>query len=114
MVQAPSPYPEGVSIAISYARDVLSGNIAACRLVHLTCKRFLSELEQAERGRSSWEFWADLAERSMIFAGLRVCPESLAGIAEPSQHEPDRGKADEGNRSSGEVLEIFCQPTTAP
>ncbi len=45
---------------------------------------------------------------------LRVCPESLAGIAEPSQHEPDRGKADEGNRSSGEVLEIFCQPTTAP
>ena len=51
---------------------------------------------------------------SHALSRLRVCPESLAGIAEPSQHEPDRGKADEGNRSSGEVLEIFCQPTTAP
>jgi hypothetical protein len=63
-------YPAGVAIAIRYARDVVAGKVVACRLVKLTCARFLRELQDAERGRGAWEFRADLAERAMTFAGL--------------------------------------------
>ena len=63
-------YPDGVASAVTYCRDVLSGAIAACRLVQLTCARFLRDLEAAESGNGPWAFRADLAERAMIFAGL--------------------------------------------
>ena len=48
MTDASAAYPEGVASAVTYCRDVLSGAIAACRLVQLTCARFLSDLEAAE------------------------------------------------------------------
>src|SRR3954451_15258040 len=44
---------------------------------------------------------------------LRVCPGTSCGIAEPSQHEADRGKAEEGERLAVEVLPILGQSTGA-
>src|SRR3954468_8582237 len=44
---------------------------------------------------------------------LRVCPGTSCGIAEPSQYEADRGKAEEGERLAGEVLPILGQSTAA-
>src|SRR3954453_7197361 len=44
---------------------------------------------------------------------LRVCPGTLCGISEPSQHEADRGKAEEGERLAVEVLPILGQSTAA-
>src|ERR1700712_2856012 len=66
---APSLTP-GVAAAVAYCHDVLSGRIAACRLVHLTCERFLRDLAEAQAGHGPWEFRPELAERAMIFAGL--------------------------------------------
>ncbi|MBV8092089.1 MAG: hypothetical protein JO110_02425, partial [Acetobacteraceae bacterium] len=43
-------YPDGVATAVAYCRDVLAGNITACRLVQLACARFLSDLQAAEAG----------------------------------------------------------------
>ncbi len=68
--RASALYPDGVATAIRYARDVVSGKPTVCRLVRLTCDRFLDELQDAERRRGGWEFRADLAERAMMFAGL--------------------------------------------
>src|SRR5689334_7735329 len=70
MAELAPTYPAGVASAVAYARDVLSGAIAACRLVQLTCARFLRDLEAAESGNGPWAFHPDLAERAMIFAGL--------------------------------------------
>ncbi len=70
MTEPSQPFPSGVASAVAYSREVLSGSIAACRLVHLTCARFLRDLEAAQAGRGAWEFRADLAERAMLFAGL--------------------------------------------
>ena len=70
VTQGACTYPAGVASAVTYARDVLAGASAACRLVHRTCARFLSDLEAAEAGRGPWAFRPDLAERAMIFAGL--------------------------------------------
>jgi phage terminase large subunit-like protein len=67
-----SAYPDGVAIAIRYARDVVGKKIPACRLAKLTCSRFLRELQQAEESQGLWEFRPDLAERAMIFASLMV------------------------------------------
>ena len=41
MTDTQQTYPDGVASAVTYCRDVLSGAIAACRLVQLTCARFL-------------------------------------------------------------------------
>ncbi len=70
MTQGACTYPAGVASAVTYAQDVLAGVSAACRLVHRTCARFLSDLEAAEAGQGPWAFRPDLAERAMIFAGL--------------------------------------------
>ena len=70
MTDTQQTYPDGVASAVTYCRDVLSGAIAACRLVQLTCARFLSDLDAAESVNGPWAFRADLAERAMIFAGL--------------------------------------------
>jgi phage terminase large subunit-like protein len=67
--QAPSQ-PPGVAAAVAYCHDVLSGQIPACRLVHLTCERFLRDLAAAQAGAGLWAFRSELAERAMIFAGL--------------------------------------------
>ena len=70
MTDTQQTYPDGVASAVTYCSDVLSGAIAACRLVQLTCARFLRDLEAAESGNGPWAFRPDLAERAMIFAGL--------------------------------------------
>src|SRR3954447_24998793 len=44
---------------------------------------------------------------------LRVCPGTSCGIAKPSQHEADRGKAEEGERLAVEVFPILGQSTAA-
>ena len=64
------PLPSGVDTAIAYCHKVLAGAIPACQLVHLTCSRFLRDLDKATAGKSPWEFRPDLAERPMLFAGL--------------------------------------------
>src|SRR3954465_5070874 len=54
------------------------------------------------------------ARREYAMRGfLRVCPGTSCGIAEPSQHEADRGKAEEGERLAVEVLPILGQSTAA-
>jgi hypothetical protein len=42
---------------------------------------------------------------------LRVCPERSDGIAEFSEHEADRGEAQECQRFAIEVLPIFGEPS---
>ena len=56
MARASSAYPDGVAIAIRYAREVVGKKVPACRLAKLTCSRFLRELQQAEEGQGLWEF----------------------------------------------------------
>jgi hypothetical protein len=74
----------GVAIAVQYCRDVLARRIAACRLVHLTCERFLRDLATAHAGQEPWEFRSELAERAMTFAGL------LPNIRGPEAGQPLR------------------------
>ena len=70
MTDAQQATRPGWPARLPIARDVLAGAIAACRLVQLTCARFLRDLDVAEAGQGSWAFRPDLAERAMIFAGL--------------------------------------------
>src|SRR5689334_1872129 len=70
MARPSHAYSEGVAIAVCYARDVMANKVPVCRLVRLTCDRFLQELHDAEQSDGPWEFRADLAERAMIFTGL--------------------------------------------
>lgn len=51
--------------AKGYAAAVVAGEVLACRLVMLACKRFLDDLE-----RDEWEFVPDLVERVCGFAEL--------------------------------------------
>jgi hypothetical protein len=44
------PYPDGVAIAIRYAEDIVAAKVPACRLVRLTCQRFLDDLQASEQG----------------------------------------------------------------
>ena len=46
-------------------------------------------------------------------ARLRVCPETLDRIAEFSEHEADRGEAQECERLAVEVLPILGEPAAA-
>lgn len=76
--------PPGVATAVAYANDVLSGRVAACRLVQLTCERFLRDLDAAQSDQGPWAFRPELAERAMIFAGL------LPNIRGPEAGQPLR------------------------
>ena len=51
--------------------------------------------------------------RDRPLGGLRVRPESLGGIAEFSQHEADRGEADERDSVAREIFKILGQTTAA-
>ena len=44
---------------------------------------------------------------------LKVCPETLCGIAQFSQHEADGGEAEEGERLAVEAFPIFGQSAAA-
>ena len=52
-------------MAETYARDVVSGHILACKWVRLACKRHLDDLERASDDAWPYQFDAD--------AGARVC-----------------------------------------
>ena len=77
-------FPPGVATAIAYANDVTDARVAACRLVHLTCERFLLDLKAAQTDQGSWAFRPELAERAMTFAGL------LPNIRGPEAGQPLR------------------------
>lgn len=51
--------------ATAYAEAITKGEVAACRLVKLSCQRFLDDLDRAE-----WEFRPELVERVCGFAEL--------------------------------------------
>lgn len=68
--KAQATSPAGVQGACDYCHAVLSGQIAACRLVHLAARRFLDDLDAAKVGIGPWDFRPELAERAMKFAGL--------------------------------------------
>ena len=65
----PLPYP-GVTLGISYAERVVSGEVSVCRYAQQACERFLRDLTAAQAGKSSWEFRPERAEAPMVFAGL--------------------------------------------
>src|SRR3954451_2499715 len=44
---------------------------------------------------------------------LRVCPRTLCGITEPSQHDADGGEFEEGERFAVEALPVLDEPATA-
>src|SRR5208282_682972 len=53
------------------------------------------------------------ADRDFTDGLLRVCPERSCWIAEFSEHEADRGEAQEGESLAVEVLPIFGEPAAA-
>jgi phage terminase large subunit-like protein len=57
-----------VQAGIDYARQVLSGEIPACQLVHRAAERFFADLAAAEAGQGKWGWRPDLAERALAFA----------------------------------------------
>ena len=53
------------------------------------------------------------AEKADTRAFLRVCPESLRGLAEAPQHEADGGETKECQRLAVEVLPVLGEATAA-
>lgn len=85
-VVAPPPrlatkrYRTQVQRGVSYARNVITGRIPACRYVRLAAERFERDLALAESGRGRWRFDQALAEMPIEFAGnLRNYKGPLAG-----------------------------------
>lgn len=62
-------YPN-VNAAAKYARDVVSGRIAACQYVKWACARHLNDLESAKRRAFKWRFDKDKAEAVCLFIQL--------------------------------------------
>lgn len=60
-------YPN-VNDANRYARDVVAGEILACRYVKLACQRHLNDLERAKDQRWPYRFDRDKAERFCRFS----------------------------------------------
>ena len=59
------------AIAEQYARDVMAGNISACKKVRLACARHLADLERAASG---WEFRFDRAKADRICRFAELLP----------------------------------------
>jgi transposase len=87
--------------AITVAEGVTEAAVLHLRSLVIRLRLANREFHQAER------------KLDELCATLRVCPGTSCGIAEPSQHEADRGKAEEGERLAVEVLPILGQPTAA-
>src|SRR3954451_8131320 len=64
-------------------------------------------------GAAPWSEGERAKAQAGVAVSFRVCPGTSCGIAKPSQHEADRGKAEEGERLAVEVLPILSQPTAA-
>jgi phage terminase large subunit-like protein len=62
-------YPHVIA-ANRYARDVVDGDILACQLVKLACKRHLDDLERAKAKDWPYRFDKEKAERACKFAEL--------------------------------------------
>lgn len=61
-------------IATQYARDVVDGNILACRWVRLACQRHLKDLERAAAGwKFEWNPELETAEGKKFRAADRAC-----------------------------------------
>jgi len=54
--------------AVTYAEQVLSGDVLTCKWVRLACERFLRDLERAETDAFSYRWDTDKAEKVMRFA----------------------------------------------
>lgn len=59
--------PESVTDALRYAHALDQREIAASEHARLAARRFLRDLDAAERGASPWEFRPDLADRAIDF-----------------------------------------------
>lgn len=53
-----------------YAREVLAGNIVACELVKLACKRHIDDLKKSKTKAFQYKFDVELAERNLDFFNL--------------------------------------------
>ncbi|MEN3158285.1 terminase TerL endonuclease subunit [Alkalimonas sp. NCh-2] len=62
-------YPN-VNAANKYARDVVSGRIAACKEVRQCCQRHLDDLKRSEKRNYRFKFDRDAAERACDFIQL--------------------------------------------
>ena len=62
-------YPN-VNLANQYARDVLSGNIVACKYIRLACQRHFDDLKKSLDKDYPYRFDRDLAERACRFVQL--------------------------------------------
>lgn len=60
--------PESVTDAIRYSHGLDQGETPASEHARLAARRFLRDLDEAERGASPWEFRPDLADRAIDFA----------------------------------------------
>ncbi|MBI9080843.1 MAG: terminase large subunit [Pseudodesulfovibrio sp.] len=59
-----------VNAANRYARDVVSGKIAACELVRFSCQRHLNDLKREKQKKSRYVFDRDAGQRVCKFAEL--------------------------------------------
>lgn len=65
----PRPFAQ---IARQYARDVISGQIPACRWVRLACQRHLRDLDQAAGG--DWEYCFDVSKAERVCRFIELLP----------------------------------------
>jgi phage terminase large subunit-like protein len=56
--------------AFRYAEGVVAGEINVCAYVKLACKRFLDDVDAAERGDSPWKFDTNRATGPLILASV--------------------------------------------
>ena len=71
-------YPS-VNLANAYARDVLSGQLLACRYIKLACQRHFDDLKKSLDKNYPYQFNRDLAERACRF--VQLLPHSSGDLA---------------------------------
>jgi len=59
-----------IDLANRYARDVVAGDLPACKWIRLACQRHLDDKREAEAGQSEFYFDKQAAERSCKFMSL--------------------------------------------
>src|SRR3954469_3143941 len=91
----------GAVLPLGRQASISGSSLIQCASVSIA----LSSFQEGQNARHQIRFKLEQA--------LRVCPGTSCGIAEPSQHEADRGKAEEGERLAVEVLPILGQSTAA-
>lgn len=64
----------GVQRAVQYARDVVNGEIRACKKVQAACRRFFDDLKRCESERCPWFFSPEKGERPIRFIESFLAP----------------------------------------